>query len=120
MKKILLGMVVFFVGVYFLLINYFPNIEINKYDSVETVHEQKAIENGWVPKNIPESAYDIVETHDTDSHTIVGKFSYKEKDEVALLTGLKKSNDIYEGEGFLFKINTKENLVDFRNIPLKK
>jgi len=105
----------FFVAVYFLLINYFPNVEINKYDSVEAVHERKGIENGWIPKNLPLSAYDIAETHDTKSNTVVGKFSYAQKDEKSFLAGLKESNEVYEAEGFLFKVDKEKNMVDFRN-----
>ena len=119
MKKILLIIVVFFLGVYFLLTKYFPNIEINKYDSIASVKEKKAMEGGWIPKNLPLSAYDIAETHDLDSNVQVGKFSYKEKDEVDFLAGLKKLNNVYEAEGFLFKVNTELNLVNFRNVPKK-
>ena len=117
-KKILLGIVVFFVGVYFVLTKFFPNIEINRYDSLETVKTQKAIEHGWIPKNLPLSAYDIVETHELDSSTIVGKFSYREEDEKSFLEGLNESNEVYEAEGFLFKVDKASNLVNFRNSPL--
>jgi len=117
LKKIVLLIVVFFVAVYFLLTNYFPEVEINRYDSLETVQKQKAIEKGWIPKNLPSSAYDIVETHDVDRNTIFGKFSYEERDEESFLAGLKESNSTYKAEGFLFKVDTKLNLVDFRNDP---
>ena len=117
MKKILLILLVFFVGGYFLLTHYFSDVEINKYDSLDAVKEQKAIERGWIPKNIPPSAYDIAETHDLDINLVVGKFFYKEHDEAIFLKGLKKSNEIYEGDGFLFKIDTELNVVNFRNIP---
>jgi len=112
-------MMLFFVVVYFVLTNYFSNVEINKYDSIDAVKDKKAIENGWIPKNLPASAYDIAETHDLDTNVLVGKFSYKENDEVAFLAGLKKSNEVYEAEGFLFKVNTELNLVNFRNVPKK-
>ena len=102
-------------AIYFLLTNYFPNAEINRYDSIETVHKQKGIENGWIPKNLPLSAYDIAETHETDSNTVVGKFSYAQKDEKSFLEGLEESNEVYEAEGFLFKIDKEKNMVNFRN-----
>jgi len=114
-KKILLMIFIFFLAVYFLLTNYFPNAEINRYDSVETVYKQKGIENGWIPKNLPLSAYDIAETHDIGSDTVVGKFSYAEEDEKSFLAGLKESNEVYEAEGFLFKVDREHNLVNFRN-----
>jgi hypothetical protein len=90
-------------------------MEINKYDSLETVQHEKAMEKGWIPKILPLSAYDIVETHDRDTNTIFGKFWYKERDEVDFLSKLKESNNHYEGEDFLFKIDKKKNKVDFRN-----
>ena len=119
-KKILLMIVVFFIGVYFLLTSYFPEVQINKYDSIETAKEQQAIQKGWIPKNLPPSAYDIVETHDLDSNTILGKFFYRESDEEGLLAGLKESNGTYIKEGFLFKVDKKLNLVNFRNLIDKK
>ena len=115
MKKILLIILVLFVAVYFILTHYFSNVEINKYDSMETVQKQEAIKNGWIPKALPLSAYDIVETHDMDTRAVFGKFSYKEKDEKEFLMNLKESNETYVGEDFLFKIDKEKNRVDFRN-----
>ena len=112
-------MVLFFVGVYFVLTSYFPEVQINKYDSVETAKKQEAMQNGWLPNNIPNSAYDISETHDLDTNTIFGKFSYKEIDEESFLSKLKESNGMYELDGFLFKVDKKLNLVNFRNAPNK-
>ena len=105
-----------FIAVYVLLRSYFPNVAINRYDSFETVQKQKVMEKGWLPKILPLSAYDIVETHDIDNNSVFGKFSYGEKDEEELLTKLKESNnDTYESEHFLFKIDREKNMVDFRN-----
>jgi hypothetical protein len=115
MKKILLIIVLFFVGFYLLLTNYYSDVQINKYDSIEAVKEQKAMEHGWIPKNLPPSAYDIAETHDIDSNIIVGKFSYKERDEATFLEGLTESNQTYIGKEFLFKIDKELNFVNFRN-----
>ena len=115
MKKILLLIVIFFIVVYFVLTKFFPNVEMNKYDSFATVEEQKAMENGLVPKTLPLTAYDIVETHDIETHTVLGKFSYKEEDEKNLLSNLKVEGEIYEGEKFLFKINKEANLVNFKS-----
>ncbi len=100
---------------YFLLSGYSTSVEINKYDSMETVKANQGIEKGWIPKILPLSAYDIDETHNIDKNTIVGKFSYREKDEEAFLSNLKESDEIYEGESFLFKIDKEKNLVHFRN-----
>lgn len=108
-------MVLVAIAFYFLLTSYFSDVQINKYDSIEAVQDKQAIEKGWIPKALPISAYDIVETHDIDENTIFGKFNYKEKDEEAFLSNLKKSNETYEGESFLFKIDKEKNLVNFRN-----
>ena len=115
MKKVLAIVLLVVGALYWLLSSYFPDVEINRYDSIGTVKENKAIEKGWVPKILPPSAYDIVETHDADNNSVFGKFTYKEEDEEAFLTKLKVSNKIYEGENFLFKINKEKNMVDFRN-----
>ena len=115
MKKPLLIILLVFLAIYLVLTSYFPNTEINKYDSLETVQTKKVIEKGWIPKILPASAYDIVETHDVDTNTVFGKFSYKESDEEEFLSKLKESNEMYEGENFFFKIDKEKNRVDFRN-----
>jgi len=114
-KKIVLTIVFVMIAIYLVLTSYFPNAEINKYDSLETVQTQKVMEKGWIPKILPPSAYGIAETHDIDSNSVVGKFSYKESDEVEFLSKLKEANGMYEGEHFLFKIDKEKNRVDFRN-----
>jgi hypothetical protein len=118
MKKILIIVVIVLMALYLVLTNFFPNVEINRYDSFETVQKQKVIESGWIPKILPPSAHDIVETHDIDKNTVFGKFSYREQDEVEFLSKLKKNNEIYESESFLFKIDREKNRVDFRNKEL--
>jgi hypothetical protein len=115
MKKVLLIVVLVVTLLYWLLTSYFPDVEINRYDSIETVKENSVMEKGWIPKIVPASAYDIVETHDAHNHEIFGKFSYKERDEEQFLSNLKESNGFYEGEQFLFKIDKEKNMVSFRN-----
>jgi hypothetical protein len=115
MKKILIIVALVFIAVYVLLRSYFPDVEINRYDSFETVQTQKVMEKGWISKILPLSAYDIVETHDIDTNSVFGKFKYREKDEEEFLSNLKESKDIYESEKFIFKINREKNRVDFRN-----
>ncbi len=115
MKKILLLIAIFFIAVYFVLTKFFPDVEINKYDSLATVQEQKAIEKGWIPKNIPVTAYDIVETHDMDTNVVLGKFSYKEQDEESFLSALKAEGEVFKSGDFLFKVDKEANLVNFKN-----
>jgi len=80
-----------------------------------TVKKQKALEKGWVPKNLPETAYNIVETHDMDTQVVLGKFSYREEDEESFLSALKAEGEVYEGESFLFKVDKEANLVNFKS-----
>ncbi len=115
MKKMLLIVLVVVISVYWVLRSYFPNVEINHYDAVGTVQENGVMEKGWVPKILPPSAYDIVETHDVDKRSVFGEFSYKEQDEEAFLSQLTVANGIHEGEKFLFKIDREKNRVSFRN-----
>ena len=79
-----------------------------------------AIEQGWIPALLPDSAYDIEETHDIDTNQLFGRFSYKPADEKMLMEALKPysdSNDTYRWKNFLFKIDTKNRVVKFRNLP---
>jgi len=115
MKRILLIILIIAIGIYFLFKHYFGDIQINKYDSLTSVQEHSAIQKGWIPKVLPSSAYDIVETHDMDTHNNFGKFSYKEKDEANLISQLILSGEMYSSDNFLFKINKEKNEVKFRN-----
>jgi len=74
MKKIIIGILLFFVAVFFMLKYYFADTIINKYPDVESVKKENAIQEGWVPALLPDSAYDIEETHDIDSNQLFGRF----------------------------------------------
>ena len=108
----------FFVLVYFTLIHYFPDTQINKYPDIQTVMENNATQNGWIPAILPESAYDIAETHDLNANTLFGSFKYKEKDEEKFmenLTVVDDMNNTLEWGNFLFKVDKKLNNVKYRN-----
>jgi hypothetical protein len=118
MKKIILAILLFFVAVYFMLNAYFDDIQINKYDNLQQVKEDQAIQKGWVPALLPPSAYNIEETHDIDTNQLFGRFYYKEVDEKVLMTQLSEfpeDNGTYAGKRFLFKIDTVQNRVKYRN-----
>ena len=120
MKKIILAILVFFAAVYWMLTAYFSDVTINKYPDRETVVANHAIEQGWIPALLPDSAYDIEETHDIDTNQLFGRFSYKPADEKVLMEALKPyndSNNTYRWKNFLFKVNTKNRVVKFRNLP---
>ena len=120
MKKIIGAMLLFFLAVYLFMTSYFSDVHVNKYSDRETVKENQAIEKGWVPAILPESAYDIAETHDLDTNELFGSFRYKERDEEALLKNMTASsdkNDTLEWGDFLFKIDREKNRVKYRNKP---
>ncbi len=117
-KKILLAMLLFFIAVYFMLTHYFGDVQINKYQDIAMVKQEQAIQKGWIPSILPESAYEIAETHDLDSNTLFGSFYYKEKDEKAFmenLTLMPDMNNTLEWGNFLFKVDMEQNHVKFRN-----
>ena len=119
-KKLIISMILFVIIIYFTLKQYFGDVQINKYDSKSVVKQEQAIEHGWVPGIIPDSAFEITETHDIDTNEIFGNFKYKQEDEekfMKAITLLPNSNDTYTEGQFLFKINTEKNFVQFRNKP---
>lgn len=123
MKKILIALVLFFIAVFFILKYYFSDTLINKYPDVASVKTDKAIIHGWVPALLPNSAYDIEETHDLDSNQLFGRFFYKERDEAVIiqkLTPVPDMNQTYEWGDFLFRVNKEKNEIRYRNKPSTK
>ena len=119
-KYILLLIVSFFVLGYVVFTQRYSDVQINKYEDIEVVKENKAILNGWVPAILPDSAYDITETHDLDANTLFGSFNYKEQDEAGLMKHLTVKNDMdntLEWGDFLFRVDKKLNHVKYRNKP---
>jgi hypothetical protein len=118
MKKIILAALLFFAASLLMLSYYFNDVQINKYPDKETVLTDKAIENHYVPALLPDSAYDIEETHEAQG--TFGRFYYREPDEAALLDKLQPlqgSKDTYAWQDFLFKIDTQKNVVKYRSKP---
>ncbi len=108
----------FSIVAYFMIIHYFPDTQINKYPDIQTVKENNATQNGWVPAILPDSAYDIAETHDLDTNTLFGSFSYKEQDEnsfIEQLTVKEDMNNTLEWGDFLFRVDKEQNKVKYRN-----
>jgi len=120
MKKILLLIVSFLVLGYVVFIQRYSDVQINKYQDIEVVKENKAIQNGWVPAILPDSAYEITETHDMTANTLFGSFNYKEKDEEKFmknLTVVDDMNNTLEWGNFFFRVDQKLNQVKYRNKP---
>ena len=120
MKKFFLPAVGIAVSIYFLFSYFVKDVTINRYEDYQTVQEQNATEQGWVPALLPASAYDIAETHDMKKHEIFGLFHYKEPDEAALLSQLtvtKEDNQTMGWGDFLFHVDREKNIVKYRNNP---
>jgi len=120
MKKLLIALLAVVGMVYLLFSTFFVDVQINKYADKSIVKEHKMIEKGWIPSILPESAFDIAETHDVDKNTVFGSFKYKEEDEKAFIEKLSALNDeknTQKWENFLFRVDTKKNIVKFRNNP---
>ena len=119
-KGIILLTLSFLVLGYVVFIQRYSNVQINKYEDIEVVKENKAIQQGWVPAILPDSAYEITETHDPDANTLFGSFQYKEKDEAVFmghLTPVEDMNDTTQWGNFIFKVDTALNKVQYRNKP---
>ncbi len=122
MKKLIIASLLFFAAAFLGIHYYFSDIQINKYPDKKSVIHDGAIQRGWVPELLPDSAYNIEETHDIDTNELYGRFYYKEPDEKAfleLLFPIPDSNGTYRWKGYLFKIDRKNNQVKYRNDPGK-
>jgi len=120
MKKILIPVALFTILIFLLINQNFEDMQISKYKSLEEVKNNKAIQGGWIPAILPDSSYDIVESHDLDTNTIFGSFKYKEEDEetfIQNLTDLNSADDMLEWRNFIFKVDKNLNQVQFRNRP---
>ncbi len=120
-KKSLSILVVIAGVVYFLFSSFFADVQINKYEDIEVVKKQKAIQNGWIPAILPKSSYEITETHDIDANTLFGSFKYKEEDEESFMQNLMGMDDDKKTlfwENFLFRVDKTKNIVKFRNRTL--
>jgi len=118
LKKMLLALLAFGALVFFILYSTFEDVQINKYPTMEEVKEDNALDRGWIPAVLPDSAYEISETHDIDTNQLFGSFNYKEPDEKKLLEQLiiiPDTNGTMEWGNFLFKIDKENNHVKYRN-----
>jgi len=118
MKKIALLLVLFALLIVLVLNQNFKDIQISKYETIEEVKKNNAIKEGWIPAILPESAFEIVESHELDTQILYGSFKYKEKDEERFMKNLissSASDEILTWGNFLFKVDKKENIVKFKN-----
>jgi len=119
-KGIILLIISFLVLGYVVFTQRYSDAQINKYEDIEVVKENQAIQKGWVPAILPNSAYEITETHNLDTNTLFGNFKYKEQDEAGLmehLTVKQNMDQTLEWGDFLFRVDKKLNYVQYRNKP---
>jgi hypothetical protein len=86
--------------------------QTNRYKSKEYVIKDGAIRRGWIPEIIPESSFNIIETHNLDTNTIKGSLQYKEIDEPYLINKLKNKMVL---KNFKFTIDINKNHLKFKN-----
>ena len=122
-KKLIIATLLVAASLYLLLTAFVKDITVNQYKDLTVAKEQQAIDQGWVPAIVPASAYEIKEMHGRDAGGIFGQFRYKEADEAAFVAQLKPTGD---GNGtltwgaFLFRVDTRKNLVKYRDkVPSK-
>jgi len=116
--KLLLTMIAVASLIYLLFSTFFIDVQINKYSDLKAVKDQQAIQKGWVPAILPETAYEITETHNIEKNELFGSFKYKEKDEIPFLKQLQsigdEKNTLY-WKDFLFRVDKEKNLIKYRN-----
>lgn len=118
MKKFLIILFVLILIVSVVLLSYPSDKQSNSYKDLLTAKADSAIERGWIPAIVPESAYNIEETHNLDSNVFYGSFYYKEKDEATLLkhlTLIDENDKTYKWKDTLFHVDTKLDKVWYRN-----
>jgi len=119
-NKLIIATLLVAASLYLLMSAFVQDFEVNKYKDVQSVHDKKAIAQGYIPAILPESAYEIAETHGKDVQGIFGQFRYKEPDEAALMQHLKPTGDAngtMAWGDFLFRVDMEKNLVKYRDKP---
>lgn len=92
----------------FLVSSCSDNVQSNYADKAKAISEGRLVEKGWMPNQIPETSYDIRESHNLDLNTGQGKFFFKPEE------AIKYCNEMY---GFLLK---NEELSKVQGLDKKK
>ena len=72
----------------------FVETTTNQYSNYKEAVEAGAIQRGWLPQALPESANDIVETHNIDTNELWVKFKFAQADIKTFLSECEKANDL--------------------------
>jgi len=89
MKKLIIAALLLATAVYLMFSAFVTDVQINKYSDIQAVYDQKAIKKGWVPKILPDLAYEIVETHDLDTNRVFGEFKCPKASQKLFIQQLK-------------------------------
>ncbi|WP_415405758.1 hypothetical protein ACLHDG_08310 [Sulfurovum sp. CS9] len=113
--KVILNILIFIAIVVFLLFLLFSDTQKNTYKNKKEVIKDNAIQRGWIPEILPDSAFQIIETHNLDTNSINGSFQYSEKDEDIFINKLQNINGILIWKDFQFIIDKTNNRIEFKN-----
>jgi len=58
------------------------NVQSNYADKAKAISKGRLVEKGWMPNQIPETSYDIRESHNLDLNTGQGKFLFKPEEAI--------------------------------------
>lgn len=72
----------------------FVETATNHYSNYGEAAEDGALQRGWLPRNLPGSAHNIVETHNIDTNELWAKFQLDQADIDRFLRHCAKSADI--------------------------
>lgn len=72
----------------------FVETTTNRYSNYYDAVADGALQRGWLPRNLPDSVHDIVETHNIDTNELWVKFQFDKADIKGLLRQCEKMVDL--------------------------
>ncbi len=118
--KVVLKFLVLILIISYVLTKIYSDIQTNTYKDKKAVLNDNAIQRGWIPQILPDSAFQIIETHNLDTNKVNGSFQYREKDENTFMNKLENLNGQYTWEEFQFTIDKTNNKVEFKDVKKSK
>lgn len=72
----------------------FVETSTNQYSDYKEAVEDGALRRGWLPRNLPDSAHGITETHNIDTNELWAKFQFDQADINSFLRQCAKTADL--------------------------
>lgn len=72
----------------------FVETTTNQYSNYKEAVTDGALQRGWLPRNIPDSAHEITEAHNVDTNEVLAKFKFDRVDMNNLLRQCAKTTDL--------------------------